>query len=300
MKAIVFGGSGFLGSHVADALSGQGFDVTVYDIKKSPYLNKNQKMIVGDILDLKKVMTAVKGNDCVYNFAGISDIDEAAKNPLKTAEVNILGNTHLLEACRANKVKRFIFASTLYVYSNSGSFYRLSKQSCELMIEAYAQAYGLDYTVLRYGSLYGPRSGAKNWIYRVLHQAVREKKITRHGDGKEIREYIHVLDAARLSVKILSKEFKNEYVIIAGQQSIQVENLMVMIKEMLNNKIKLEFVKKLEPTHYEVTPYNFTPKLAKRILNSTYVDLGQGILEMLKTIHEAEHGYHPKVLRKSK
>src|SRR3989338_9259592 len=134
MKAIVFGGSGFVGSHVADALSDQGFDVAVYDNRKSSYLHKKQEMIIGDILDFKKVAAAVRGCDYVYNFAGVSDIDEAAQNPVKTTEVNILGNTHLLDACRMNRIKRFIFASTLYVYSNSGSFYRVSKQSCELMI----------------------------------------------------------------------------------------------------------------------------------------------------------------------
>ncbi len=291
-EAIVFGGSGFLGSHVADALTEDGHEVRVYDVVKSPCLKKKQKMIVGDVLDVKKVREAVKGCDYVYNFAGIAGIEDCWKNPSRCVEVNILGNTYILEACRLNNVKRFIFASTLYVYSRSGSFYRVSKQSCELMTEAYAERFGLNYTILRYGSLYGPRANADNWIYHVLKQAIKEKRITRYGDGKELREYIHVLDAARLSVKILSKEFQNQYVIIAGQQNIEVGQLMTMIKEMLNNEIRLEFRGTAKDTHYTMTPYNFSPKLAKRILNSTYVDLGQGLLEMLNEIHAQENGKH--------
>ena len=294
MKAIIFGGAGFLGSHVADALTEEGHNVSIYDLKKSSYLQKNQKMIMGDILDAKKVRQAVKGCDYVYNFAGIAGIEDCWKNPSRCVEVNVLGNTHILEACRVNAVKRFIFASTLYVYSRSGSFYRASKQSCELMTEAYAERFGLNYTILRYGSLYGPRADEENWICRILKQAIREKKITRYGDGKELREYIHVFDAARLSMKILSEEFKNQYVIIAGQQNIEVGQLMTMIKEMLNNKIKLEFRGGAADTHYSMTPYNFSPKLAKRLLNSVYVDLGQGLLEMLNEIHARENGKHQR------
>lgn len=290
MKAIIFGGAGFLGSHVADALTEEGYDVAIYDLKTSPYLRKDQKMIVGDILDEKKVRQAVKGCDYVYNFAGIAGIEDCWKNPSRCVEANVLGNTHILEACRLNDVKRFVFASTLYVYSRSGSFYRASKQSCELMTEAYAEQFGLNYTILRYGSLYGPRADEENWICRILRQAIREKKITRYGDGKELREYIHVFDAARLSVKILSKQFQNQYVIITGQQNIEVGQLMTMIKEMLNNKIKLEFRGGVTDTHYSMTPYNFSPKLAKRLLNSVYVDLGQGLLEMLNEIHAQENG----------
>ena len=122
MKAVVFGGTGFLGSHVADRLSNDGFEVVIYDINPSPYLKSNQKMVVGDILDSDKICSTTKGADIVYNFAGISDIEEAVGDPLRTIHINVLGNTCILEACRINAVKRYLFASTLYVYSNLGSF----------------------------------------------------------------------------------------------------------------------------------------------------------------------------------
>jgi UDP-glucose 4-epimerase len=290
MKISVFGGSGFLGSHVADALAADGYEVVIFDLKASPYLQHNQKMIVGSITDKTAVEKAVKGCDVVYNFAGIADIDEARGNPVKTVEINILGNTIILDACRKNKVKRFVFASSLYVYSESGSFYRSSKQACELIVENFYRVFGLPFTILRYGSLYGPRADEKNWVYRTLKQALTSGKITRYGSREEVREYIHVEDAARISKDILSNEFENQYVVISSPQQSKIKDIFVMINEMLGNKIEIEYLSSsLEPnseSHYEVTPYSFNPIIAKKIISDYYLDLGQGILQVLQEIHK--------------
>ncbi|WP_094229100.1 NAD-dependent epimerase/dehydratase family protein [Methanolobus psychrotolerans] len=291
MKACVFGGSGFLGSHVADVLVSRGYDVTIFDSRASVYLQKGEKMIVGSILDKDAVYNAIEGCDVVYNFAGIADIDEAKNKPIQTVEVNILGNTIILDACRSHGVKRFVFASSVYVYSDSGSFYRSSKQACELIIENFHEAYGLSYTILRYGSLYGPRADERNWIFRILKQAITEEKITREGDGEELREYIHVEDAARCSVDILSKEYENEYVILTGYQQLKIRNLMVMIREMLGNRIELEFLPNESNVHYEITPYSFNPRIAKKLVSHHYLDMGQGLLQCLKEIYKKEHHY---------
>jgi len=122
-KIVVFGGSGFIGSHVADHLSEAGYKVFIYDIRKSSYLRDDQKMIVGDILDQENVDEAVKGAKAVYNFAALADLDEAINLSFETINVNLLGTVKLLEACRNNKVGRFIFASTVYVHSKEGGFY---------------------------------------------------------------------------------------------------------------------------------------------------------------------------------
>ncbi|SVD95650.1 uncharacterized protein METZ01_LOCUS448504, partial [marine metagenome] len=100
------------------------------------------------------------------------------------------------------KVQRFIFASTIYVYSNLGGFYRCSKQAAELFVEEFNGCYGLDFTILRYGSLYGARAGDDNGIRRFLLQGFRDGKIVYPGTGDEVREYIHAKDAARLTVDI--------------------------------------------------------------------------------------------------
>jgi UDP-glucose 4-epimerase len=289
MKAIVFGGSGFLGSHVADALTRASYKTIVFDIKKSPYLQKGQAMFVGNILDKEAVGKAVAGCEVVYNFAGMADIEEAHLKPVETVENNILGNTIILEACRLSQVKRFVFASTVYVYSDAGSFYRSSKQACELIIENYHEVFGLPYTILRYGSLYGPRAGETNWVYKTLKQAVTEGKITRYGDGEEIREYIQVEDAARCSVMILAEEFENQSIIITGYQPIRVKDIMIMIREMLGNKIELEFLPTDSSLHYEITPYVFNPKIARRFVSNSYLDLGQGLLQCLEEIYKKLH-----------
>ena len=293
MKILVCGGSGFLGSHVADYLTDVGYEVIIFDFKRSPFSRKEQTFVLGDILDTEVVERAMKGCDIVYNFAGIADMDHAKTVPVDTVRHNIMGNTIILDTCVKNKVKRFVFASTIYVYSNSGSFYRSSKQACELIIENYSQVYGLEYTVLRYGSLYGPRTNMNNWINMLLNQAIAEDRIVRYGNGEEVREYIHVFDAARCSVEILSKEYTNQHVIIAGNQQIKVKDLLIMIKEMMGNKIGIEYRPVEDKTcpydasiHYEITPYAFSPKLAKRIVSSHYIDLGQGILELLREIHK--------------
>jgi UDP-glucose 4-epimerase len=151
MKIVVFGGSGFLGSHVADELTVRGHDVKIFDKAVSPYLQECQEMIIADVLDRSAVQNAVEGADIVYNFIALSDLEQARYSPTDTVKVNVLGNVNILESALEAKVKRFIFSSSIYVYSDAGSFYRSSKQACELFIENYYKVHALDYTILRPG-----------------------------------------------------------------------------------------------------------------------------------------------------
>ena len=100
MKVTVFGGSGFLGSHICDKLSDAGHDVTIVDVRPSPWLRDDQKMVVGSILDEDCVQAAVEGAEVVFNYAGIADIGEANERPVDTARLNVVGNVMVLEACR--------------------------------------------------------------------------------------------------------------------------------------------------------------------------------------------------------
>lgn len=287
MKAIVFGGSGFLGSHVADALTNADYETVIFDVKKSSYLQQGQEMIVGDISDRKAVEKAVVGCEVVYNFAGIADIEEAYKKPIETVGNNVLGTTIILEACRLNQVKRFVFASSIYVYSELGGFYRCSKQAAELYIEEYQRRYGVDFTILRYGTLYGPRADERNSIYRYLKEALTKGKIVGEGTGDELREYIHVRDAAKLSVDILSEEYKNKHIILTGHYPMKFGDLLHVIQEILNNKVEIVL---REPTnssrlaHYSIAPYSFTPKVGQKLVTTCFTDLGQGLLECLQEI----------------
>ncbi len=289
MRAIVFGGSGFLGSHVADALQARGFDVRIFDLRPSPYLRPGQEMLIGDILDEESVGRALDGCQYVYHFAGVADIEDANQRPLDTVRLNVLGTTILVNAALAAKVQRFVYASTVYVYSQTGGFYRCSKQAAELYIETYQEVHGLPYTILRYGSLYGPRADTSNVVRRYLTEALLQGRVVCYGDGEEVREYIHVEDAARTSVEILSPEFTNEHVVLTGHQPMKVRALLETIQEILDRKIDIVFEPPDTTVHYRITPYNFHPKIGKKLVGRYYLDMGQGLLACLNEIHrEAE------------
>ena len=286
MNIIIFGGSGFLGSHVADVATENGHDVTIFDLKKSAHIQQDQKMIEGDILNREQVQRAMEGQEVVYHFAGLADLDDGASKPLQTIEYNILGTANVLEEVRKLKIKRIVFASTVYVYSDLGGFYRCSKQACELYIEEYQKKYGLDFTILRYGSLYGPRADNTNSIRIFLRGGLVDGKIIYHGTGEETREYVHVKDAAKLSMEILSEKFKNQHVTITGHQSMKVKDMLQMANEILNHKVEIDFKPASNSFHYDTTPYSFTPKVGNKLVSNCYTDMGQGLLECLHEIHE--------------
>ncbi|MGL1862826.1 MAG: NAD(P)-dependent oxidoreductase [Pseudodesulfovibrio sp.] len=285
-KVVVIGGSGFLGSHVADELSARGFNTVVYDREVSPWLSGNQEMVTGDILDAKSVQDVVSGAKYVYHLAGIADIGQAAANPRTTVETNIMGTTNVIEACLAGQVERLMFASTVYVYSSEGSFYKVSKQAGELLLENYQESFGLEYTIMRYGSLYGPRAQEWNGLKRYISQAIREKFVKYPGSGEERREYIHVGDAARLSVDALASDYANLCLNITGAQVLTSRELMGMINEILGGTVDIEFSSEnRDSMHYKMTPYRFTPKHAMKITPRTFYDIGHGILEIVEETH---------------
>ena len=281
-KVVIIGGSGFIGSHVADRLSDTGYSVTIYDCRESRWLRKDQDMVVGDILDKNKLHQTIEGADVVYNFAALADLNQALSQPIKTAEINILGNLNVMEACCFHSVSRFMYASPVYVYSREGGFYRCSKQSSEHYVEEYERLYGLDYTILRYGSLYGPRADETNGLYRIVKSALNNKKIRFEGEPDSMREYIHVDDAARASVAALASDFKNESVVLTGQEPMRVSDMLKMLAEILDfPKDAVEFIDGDYAGHYVRTPYAYQPKLGRKYIPPMHVDLGQGLLQLV-------------------
>ncbi len=287
MKAVVFGGSGFLGSYVADALTESGYEVTIFDKRRSPYLQANQKMFIGDICNEQQVENAVCGVDFVYDFAGIADLDNASTRPIETIEYNVMGTCILIEACLKHNVKRFVYASSFYVHSEKGGFYRCSKQAAELYIEEYSRKYGLEFTILRYGSLYGPRTSRNNGVYKLLEGALFHNKIKYSGTGEELREYIHVKDAAELSVKILKRKYCNKYIVLTGHEAIRVRDMIEMIREIMDKPIEVEYSNHSSELHYHITPYSFRPKYSYKLTNDCYRDIGQGLIECLNEMYES-------------
>lgn len=285
MKCVVFGGAGFLGSHVADELTSRGWDVVVYDLVPSPHLLPGQTMIVGDILDQDKVRMAVEGCTTIFNFAGIADLDDAQTKPLDTIRLNILGNSVIIDAALAAGCKRYLYSSSIYVYSHKGGFYRASKQASELYIEEYQRKYGLEFTILRYGTIYGPRSDVRNSVHRYIRMALTDGTISVGCSGEELREYIHVRDAARLTVDAVSQQFANTHLTISGNTTLRFIEMLKTIKEIISTEVKLDIQGNFNESHYSYTPYSFTPKPGMKLVSSHYVDFGQGLLECVSDIY---------------
>ena len=246
-------------------------------------------MLAGNILDEETVNRAVAGADMVFNYAGIADIGEANNRPVDTARINVLGNVMVLEACRKAGVKRYVFASSLYVYGKSGGFYRCSKQACELYIENYQAMHNLPYTILRYGSLYGPRSDRRNAINRFVYEALDKGAITYYGAPTALREYVHVDDASAATLAVLDPEFENQNIIISGNQPMRVGDLFKMIGEMLGKELNINYMNDPNSGHYQVTPYAFMPKVGRKLVPPLTVDLGQGILRVMEEEHKELH-----------
>ncbi len=285
-KAVVIGGSGFIGSHVADHLSDAGYQVTIYDKTKSQWLRSDQEMVVGDVQDSKKLNQTIDSAEVVYNFAALADLNQALEQPLKTVNINILGNLNVLEACHACGVKRFIYASTVYVHSREGGFYRCSKQASEAYVEEYQKIYGLNYTILRYGSLYGPRADETNGLYRVVHSALKNGVVSYEGDADSMREYIHVEDAASASVDVLNDEFVNESIVLTGQEPMRVMDMLKILSEILGfSPESVKFIENNYAGHYIRTPYAYQPKLGRKYIPPIHVDLGQGLLQVINEIN---------------
>lgn len=274
MKILITGGSGFLGYAIANELS-EKYKVYIVDIKK-PKKNKNKNIIFCkyNMKNYKKLEKLFKLNfEYVYHFAAISDIGEALKKPIETVKTNILATTKLLDLSLKYKVKRFIFASTIYVYSDQGGFYKVSKKSCELYIKEYSKQFNLPFTILRFGTVYGPSFNFKNNINKIVHNAISKKIVSYEGTEKLYRKIIFISDAAKISANILKKKYENKAAMITGKKKINIKTIMQKIRHKLNIKKGLKFENKKIMGHYISDPFKekeikniiITPKKEKNI-----------------------------------
>lgn len=287
-KVVVFGGSGFLGSHLSDILTERGYRVVIFDKVKSKWLSKNQEMFLGDILNIEDVNKVIEGSKFVYNFAGLSDLNEGSDKPIDTINLNILGNANILECSKKHKIQRFIYSSSIYVFSDLGSFYRCSKQSAEQYIIEYKKKYGLDFTILRYGSLFGPRSDNTNGIFRMIKKSIDRNKVifTNHVDTS--REYIHVSDAAKASADIIEKkDYINKSLMITGSKLLKSIFMAKKIAELLNLDFEIDSnleTDEYHSSHYIESPMTYKPPVVEKfpMINSKSLELN--LIDLIKII----------------
>ena len=281
-KIVVFGGSGFLGRYFCEEilLASSNINLINYDLKKINIKSKFYQFVKGDIQDKEKINRVLKNAEFVFNFAGISDIEECQNDPIKSANINIIGNLNILNACVKNKIKKIFFASSLYSFSDQGSFYKCSKQSSEIYLMEFKKLYNLDYVILRYGSVYGEDCSVNNGLYKILKNLIIKKKLLYNGSKKTERSYIHVRDVAKITIKILKSNTKNCVYLIKGSKNIKIYNLLNFIKKIMNVNYKVSFQKNKLIAHYIKYPDKFVEPIIKKIKFEEKISLEQGLISL--------------------
>jgi UDP-glucose 4-epimerase len=293
MRVLITGGSGFLGRYLTKELMKRKITTVVYDTtlpdakKETDRYSKNITYIKGDILDFKSLRKVMKECDLVFHTAAIAEIDEARRDPIRTINVNVMGTVNCLEAARLSGVERVLYASSVYASGNKGSFYRVSKQTGEALCKTYSDDFGLKYTILRYGSLYGRESNHWNFIYGVCKDLLVKGEYSYASSPDAVREYIHIDDAARETIRIAyDKEYINKSVLITGHQRLKMREFFETIQEILGKPITIHYESAKKQRHYIRTPYSFDVEVPIRINISNYVDINEGILDCLKEVRE--------------
>ncbi len=280
-KILIFGGSGFLGKSLALASIEKGFNVSVFDLKNPEIDDVN--FLKGNISNPSDFENIGK-YDYVINLAAIADIDEADLNFKKTIEVNLIGQINILDFVSRSNPKRFLFSSSMYVFGNLGGVYGATKRASEIITQEYSKKYGFDFTFLRYGSLYGPGSQSWNSIQKYIDDIYKNKKIIHWGTGEEVREYIHIYDAANITIdSMLDESCKNKALTITGTQKVTSKEVLEMIFEMMELKPVIKFEKKNDINHYKHSPYNHNfPLTGTKLMPKSHIDFGQGIFELMR------------------
>ena len=280
-KIAIIGGSGFLGRNLCENLSKK-FSILNIDLKKLKGV-KNVRNIKIDIKDEKKLSTALKKCHFVFHFAGISDLNKALDSPKKTAENNIIGTINVLNACIKNKVKKIIFSSSIYSFTEEGGFYKSSKLAAEFFIYEYYKKYGLNYTILRFGSIYGKYSNNDNKLFSIMNEAINKKKIIFEGLKNSVRKYIYVTDVAALSAKAIDSKYNQKILLIEGSKSTEIKKLLFKIGK-ITKISKIKIINKKLIGHYLKKPKKFIFPQTLKIKKNNLVSLEKGLVELYKYV----------------
>ena len=249
MIVLVTGGAGFIGSHVVDVLRARGHEPRVFDLVRSPYVNGDVEETVGDLLDGEALRLAVQGCDAVVHLAAVADVNAVVEDPARADLVNVRGTHTALEAARANGVRRFVYASTIWVYDGAGAnghpldedallalprhFYTATKLAGEMYCRAYAQLYGLEPTILRFGIPYGPRSRAAAVVAAFVERARNAQPLVIAGDGSQTRQFVYVEDLAHGVVAALEESPDPDVYNLVGDESVSVRDIAKHVRKLV-------------------------------------------------------------------
>lgn len=272
MSILVTGGSGFIGSHIVDKLMENNLNVKVFDIRK-PH-REDVEFIKGDIVSVEELNAAMKDEEYIFHIAALSDINKVTENPLKAVDLNIMSTAKVLEAARNSGVERVIYASSYFVDRGQGHLYTTTKAASEMICKDYYTLYRLPFTILRYGTAYGPRSRSEDVVSIFVKKALSHQPLTIHGDGNQSRNFIYVDDLAEGNVAALKDIAENKTYNLEGMRPITVKEVAETVKKLIGN-VEIEY-KEERPGDFEGK--KVSAEKAKRELGwEPKVDFGEGV-----------------------
>jgi UDP-glucose 4-epimerase len=246
MRVLITGGSGFIGSHVVDKLIERGHSVRLYDLAPSPYRTPEEvDFRAGDVTDLDTMVDAMTGCEAVIHLAAVADVNHVVADPTKAQEVNSEGTLAVLEAARRAAVKRVVYGSTIWAYSDCpernvdeetrveapSHLYTATKLAGEHYCKSYSELYGLDYTVLRFGIPYGPRARDATVLAAFCAKAESGAALTVSGDGSQSRRFVYVEDLADGVVAGLRPAAANRIYNLTGEEETTILDIAEAVRD---------------------------------------------------------------------
>ncbi|MGM1044588.1 MAG: NAD-dependent epimerase/dehydratase family protein [Bacillota bacterium] len=261
MKTVVTGGAGFIGSHLVNRLVSQSYEVHVIDNLTTGDPGRLHSEAVLHVTDVGSDQAAtyirLLKPDIVFHLAAQTDVQQSIKSPTADAYANIKGTINVLEACRAAKVRKIIFASSSEVYGNIAkdvlteddpvspiSFYSLSKLAAEQYIRLYKHFYGLEYTILRYSHVYGPRqttNGEGGVIAVFGEQMSSGLPLSIFGDGTQTRDFIYVKDVVEANLAVIDLGHSDTLHVSTGQCT-SVNRLVDIVRGQFTGDIHVNYL----------------------------------------------------------
>ncbi len=254
MRVLVTGGSGFIGSHVVDKLRARGYEPVIYDLRPSPWHtgaggSGSVDTVLGSITDREALERALHSCDAVAHLAAVADVNDVHAEPEDAERVNARGTVTVLEAARRAGVKRIVYASTIWVYSDCepeavdedtllpapSHLYTSTKLAGELYCKAYLELYGIDYTILRFGIPYGPRAREAAVIPAFVNKALRGEPLTLAGDGSQSRRFVYVEDLADGVARGLDEVAANRVYNLASDENVTIKQIAETVKDLIGD-----------------------------------------------------------------
>jgi len=265
MKALVTGGSGFIGSHVVEKLVDRGIRVRIYDLVYPDFLEnlpENKKKLVeyyqGSLLEEDRIRLASSTVDAIFHLAAVADINDVVKEPRYAEDINVRGTFNVLEVARLNSdIKRTIFASTVWIYQDTpqgdgllkedtpvslpSHFYTATKFAGEANCMAYSKLFNVPVTILRFGVPYGPRARGTVVSAIFVEKALKGESITIAGDGNQYRKFVYVEDLAKGCVLALKEVARNKIYNLEGEEKISIKQIAETVDEILSG-VKIVYI----------------------------------------------------------